>query len=316
MSGVRVSGVRAIQFALLMAATLLTGCSAFQANPFEIQPTFRDLAYGDHPRQKLDLYLPRDGGQPRPVIVWIHGGRWSGGEKYPAYPAEILTEAGFAVASIGYRLSGEAAFPAQINDCKGAIRWLRAHAGEYALDADRIGVWGRSAGGHLAALVGTSGDVAELEGDVGGNLDCSSRVQAAADYYGPTNAFTFAAHVDDCGSGEPPLLGRCLGDIVAHADDPEWAQWVELARLASPVYSVTPDDPPFFIAHGTADTRCPPSQSQELYDRLTAAGVQVTLNLVAAAEHGQLPAAEDLKVVDFFRATLGVAADEQKQYQL
>jgi acetyl esterase/lipase len=215
-----------------------------------------------------------------------------------------LTEAGFAVASINYRLSADAAFPAQVHDCKGAIRWLRANAADYALDSDHFGVWGRSAGGHLAALVGTSGGVAELEGDVGGNLERSSRVQAAADYCGPTNAFTFAQFVHDCGRPEPPFLGRCLGEIVAHADDPEWAYWANLARLASPVFSVTPDDPPFFIAHGVADTRVPASQSQELNDRLIAAGVPPTFDLVPDANHGRIPPAEDDKVAEFFRANL------------
>lgn len=300
----------------LAAGLLLGGCSALPLNPFEIQPTFSDLAYGEHQRQKLDLYLPEGAGGARPVVVWIHGGRWNGGDKYRAYPAQMLTDAGFAVASIDYRFSSDAPFPAQINDCKGAIRWLRAHASEYGLDADRIGVWGRSAGGHLAALVGTSGDVAELEGDVGGNLDRSSRVQAAVDYSGPTDAFTFAEYADDCASGEPPLLGRCLGEIVAHVDDPDWAQWVTAARLASPVYSVTSDDPPFLIAHGTADTRVPPSQSQELYDRLVAAGVQATLDLAPGAEHGQLPAAEDAKAVDFFWAILGEDTGDQRHFEL
>jgi acetyl esterase/lipase len=299
----KLPGLYAVRLTSLAAVLLLGGCSGL--NPFEIQPTFGDLAYGDHARQKLDLYLPESAGQARPLVVWIHGGRWNGGEKYRAYPAQILTDAGFAVASIDYRFSSDAPFPAQIYDCKGAIRWLRAHASDYGLDPDRIGVWGRSAGGHLAALVGTTGDLPDLEGDVGGNLDCSSRVQAAADYYGPTDAFTFAEYADDCGSGEPPLLGRCLGEIMAHVNDPAWSHWVNVARLASPVYSVTPDDPPFFIGHGTADTRCPPSQSQELYDRLIAAGVQATLDLVPNAEHGQLPVTEDARVVDFFRATLG-----------
>ncbi len=282
----------------------LSGCGPFES-PLALQPDFRDVAYGDLPRQKLDLYLPPPAGRPHPLIVWTHGGRWSGGDKFPAYPARLLTSSGFAVASVGYRLSGEAPFPAQIEDIKGAIRWLRAHAAEYDLDPDRFGVWGRSAGGQLAALIGTSGDLPELEGDVGGNLEFSSRVQAAVDYFGPTDAFTFAAYIDDCALPDPPLLGRCMGEIAAHVDDPEWSYWVNLARLASPVFSVTPDDPPFLIVHGTADTRVPPSQSQELYDRLIAAGVPAQLELVPGAEHGRLPAAVDEQVVRFFTSTLG-----------
>jgi len=131
----------------------------------------RDLEYvaGGHARQKLDLYLPARSDRPLPVLVWVHGGAWLGGSKENC-PAVPLVARGYAVASINYRLSQHATFPAQIEDCKAAIRWLRAHAGKYHLDAGHIGAWGASAGGHLVALLGTSGGVKELEGQ-GGNLD-------------------------------------------------------------------------------------------------------------------------------------------------
>ena len=148
----------------------------------------RDVEYArvDGKPLLLDLYLPAKAAQPMPVIVWIHGGAWRAGskERCPAIP---MAAQGYAVASINYRLTNVATFPAQIYDCKAAIRWMRAHAKEYGFDPDRIGVWGGSAGGHLVSLLGTSGGVKELEGDVGGNLNFSSRVQAVAVFCGPNS---------------------------------------------------------------------------------------------------------------------------------
>jgi acetyl esterase/lipase len=136
---------------------------------------------------KLDLYIPpHKQGERLPLVVWVHGGAWISGDKAnPRAPRELGDR--YIVASIDYRLSKEATFPAQIYDCKAAIRWLRANADQYDIDPDRIGAWGGSAGGHLVALLGTSGGVEELEGDVGDYLDRSSVVQAVCDFYGPTD---------------------------------------------------------------------------------------------------------------------------------
>jgi len=137
-----------------------------------------------HETQEMDIFNPMtvtlpgqkdEPAPPRPLLIWIHGGGWIGGSKDHC-PAVSMCRDGFVVASINYRLSSEATFPAQIEDCKAAVRWLRAHAKAYNIDVNRVGVWGASAGGHLAALVGTSGDVKEL--DKGDNLEQSSRVQA------------------------------------------------------------------------------------------------------------------------------------------
>ncbi|MCP4589541.1 MAG: alpha/beta hydrolase, partial [bacterium] len=147
----------------------------------------RDLAYvsDGHERQKLDLYLPSERAErPAPVIIWVHGGAWRAGSK-DRCPAKRFVRLGYVVTSINYRLSQHAIFPAQIQDCKAAVRWLRAHAKQYNLDPRRFGVWGSSAGGHLVALLGTAGDVKEF--DVGAHLDFSSRVQAVCDYFGPTD---------------------------------------------------------------------------------------------------------------------------------
>lgn len=238
---------------------------------------FRDLAYvtNGHPRQKLDLYLPASGTN-LPLIVWIHGGAWLGGSKDQC-PALFLLNDGFAVASINYRLSQHAIFPGQLEDCKAAIRWLRAHAREYGIDPDRIGVWGASAGGHLAALLGTTGDVAEF--DRGENLHVSSRVQAVCDWFGPTDLTQmskFPSEIDHEAPDAPEarLLG---GPVQQHKDR---------ARRANPITYVSNDDPPFLIMHGEKDRLVPLNQSELLADALKNAGVTVTFHVIKGAGHG------------------------------
>jgi acetyl esterase/lipase len=241
----------------------------------------RDLVYTSLPERKLalDLYLPAvQAGRPFPLVVWIHGGAWLMGDKAWCM-AVPLTQQGFAVASLDYRLSQEAIFPAQLEDCKAAIRWLRAHASEYHLDPGRFGVWGDSAGGHLAALVGVTGGRPDLEGNVGGYWDQSSGVQAVCDWYGPSD---FLHMHDDPGrsnhdahdSPESLLIG---GPIQEHPD------WV--AR-ANPITYITPDAPPFLIMHGDQDDTVPLNQSILLAEALRQAGVPVTFEIVKGAGHG------------------------------
>src|SRR5436190_15600564 len=205
----------------------------------------RDLPYvtNGHPRQKLDLYLPA-AGESRPLVVWIHGGAWKGGDK-GQNPAMPLVQRGFAVASINYRLSQEAHFPAQLEDCKAAIRWLRAHAADYRINRDRFAAWGISAGGHLAALLGTTGD--EDAFDKGENAGTSSRVQCVVDWAGPTDfeelGKTYTAAERD--APDSPITQLLGGPIP---------QRLELARLASPIRHIRPGAPPFLIMHGERDT--------------------------------------------------------------
>ncbi len=163
----------------------------------------RNLEYvkGGHERQRLDLYVPEKADGPLPVIVWVHGGAWLTGSKEGGGPALPFVGKGYAVASINYRLSQHAKFPAQIEDCKAAIRWLRANAKTYNLDPGRFGVWGASAGGHLVALLGTSGDVKDLEGNAGTD-DQSSRVQAVVDWFGPTDVTQMGGSHDQPDSPE------------------------------------------------------------------------------------------------------------------
>lgn len=261
----------------------------------------KDISYVEngHERHKLDLYIPADASGKLPLVVWIHGGGWRNGSK-DGCPATVLLEDGFVVASINYRLSGHAPFPAQIEDCKAAIRWLRAHADQHHIDPDRIGVWGSSAGGHLVALLGTSGDVAALEGSLG-LTGVSSRVQAVCDYFGPTDLLSMQRQSqgrspidhDAPNSPESLLLG---GTLQEHP---------EAARRASPLTYISADDPPFLIVHGDQDFLVPLPQSQMLEKQLQDAGVEAELIVVPGAGHGQF---RDPKIVeqvrDFFQKTL------------
>lgn len=261
----------------------------------------RDLAYvdGGHERQKLDLYLPDNPKEPLPVLVWVHGGGWQAGSKdrCPLAQAGYLQRR-YAVASIGYRLSSHAPFPAQIQDCKAAIRWLRAHASEYHLDPKRIGVAGSSAGGHLVALLGTSGDVKDFE--VGPNLDQSSRVQAVCDYYGPTDftAFVTTPGYESHGTESSPEAKLLGGAVQANPDK---------AAKANPISYVSSDDPPFLIVHGDKDPIVPFGQSQLLFTALGKAGVSAHLHTIHGAGHGgpgfNSPEVESM-VSSFFDARL------------
>jgi acetyl esterase/lipase len=222
----------------------------------------RDIPYAgtDHERQRLDLYLPKEPhADTLPLLVFIHGGAWLGGDRRGgAGQVMRFVESGdYVGASIGYRLSGDATWPSQIHDCKAAVRWLRAHAEEYGIDSDRIGVMGTSAGGHLVALLGTSGDVAEVEGDLGEYDAVSSRVTCVVDYFGPADLLTmgdYPSQIDHNAANSPE--SRLLGGAVQEV--------AERAREASGVTYVTADDPPFLILHGTEDMIVPFHQSVEL----------------------------------------------------
>lgn len=237
----------------------------------------------------LDLYLPSHAAGPVPVILAVHGGAWRKGSKENPHALRMV-ERGYAVASITYRLSLEAIFPAQIHDCKAAVRWLRAHAGQYDLDPGRIGAWGGSAGGHLVALLGTSAGVEALEGTLG-HSDQSSEVQAVCDFYGPSdflrmNDLPGTMDHESADSPESQLIGAPI------REQPD-----RVAR-ANPITYIDGTEPPFLIIHGQQDKTVLINQSELLHAALQSAGVSSTFHPVPGAGHGfrGIPPAEKAKI--------------------
>jgi acetyl esterase/lipase len=261
--------------------------------------THRDLLYGSRTQdQSLDLYLPQTGAAC-PVIVWIHGGGWMSGSKALQAGAvqNVLRQVprGFALASIDYRLSDVATFPAQLHDVKGAIRWLRANAQTYRLDPSRIVLWGTSAGGHLAALAGTTGTEGSLEGTVG--PPGSSQVQGVIDCYGPT-ALQLMDQQLRCGSrhdapdsAESKFLGCTNGLQSVECNTP--------ARLANPITWISNATPSFLVGHGTADCTVPIGQSELLVAALRDAGVPVGFHERDGGAH-RIESCPDEAVIDGF----------------
>ncbi len=269
-----------------------------------------DYAGNENPRQKLDLYLPETpASSPLPVVCWIHGGGWKGGSKGNGSKVSRLAATGnFAGISIGYRLSDEAQWPAQIHDCKAAIRWIRAHAEEYGLDPDRIAVWGSSAGGHLVAMLGVSHEVEGLEGEVGPHTDQSSEVRAVVNFYGPSELLTMNDHestIDHNAANSPESL--LIGGAIQRNPDK--------ARNASPITHVSADDEPSLIVHGTKDGLVPYPQSVSLERALEAKGVATTLITVEEGGHGRGFGANVQALVEEFLAQqlLGKAGTVEDQ---
>ena len=270
-----------VMFALprLRVIAAFLGLTLGAALPLAAQRTLTDLPYvtGGVEHQRLDLYLPANapGGPAHPLVVSVHGGGWEGGSKHDC-PARGLVGRGYVVASVEYRFSQQAIFPAQIEDVKAAVRWLRAHAAEYGIDPQRVGAVGESAGGHLVALLGTTGH--DRRFDVGENLDQPSAVQCVVDRYGPADFLHWGDAVDPTLDTPTNSVAHLLGGTVAmHAD---------AAKLASPVTFVDKGSAPFFILHGDKDPRVPVQQSRELDAALRKAGVESTLVVLPGAVHG------------------------------
>jgi putative heme-binding domain-containing protein len=242
----------------------------------------RDLGYvpGGHERHRLDLYLPEKPDGLLPVIVWVHGGAWRGGDKNNP-PALPFVARGYAVASINYRLSQHAQFPAQIEDCKAAIRWLRANSKTYNLDPDHIGVWGASAGGHLVALLGTTAGVKELEGKTAAS-EPPSRVQCVVDWFGPTDF----ARIGEQSGKDSQLDHNAPNSPEARLIGGPVLENKEKAAKASPATYVSKKSAPFLIMHGDKDRVVPYAQSEEFAAALKKAGVDVKLKRIAGAGHG------------------------------
>jgi len=282
---------------LILATSLLTSCSAPRsAKLYEAQGNIvhRDLVYAtaDGKKLLLDVYLPPEAkgtlvAKPRtyPVILWIYGGGWRWGSK-DNVPVVTLTTAGFALVSFNYRLDGHAKYPAQIDDCRAALRWIRQNGSKYHLDPDRVGVLGASAGGHLAAMLGTTG----------GDAPDFPKAKAVCALYPPTDLITVVKEDqrDDWLGLVPLLLG---GPVNQKAD---------LARQGSPIRYVSQGDAPFFLIHGEQDTLVPKEQSQSMHRALLKAGVPSKLKLFPEEKHGFYPdKALTQEIVDYFWTYLG-----------
>ncbi|NET24145.1 alpha/beta hydrolase [Okeania sp. SIO1I7] len=271
-----------LKFLLLLLTLLITSC---QQKPMEVK-VIQNLVYGNYNYQNqekallLDLYLPETKPEkPLPLLIYIHGGGWLQGTKEYC-PGKIVVQRNYAMACISYRFSNEALFPAQIHDVKKAVRWLRKNADKYDINPNNFGAWGPSAGGHLSALLGTSGQVKELEGT--NNPEISSAVQAVCSWY-PLTDFTKV----------PPAFDEPITPAVEEKyQDKEWygytlvtnkllggpvSQKLELAALANPINYIDAQDPPFLIMHGEKDNVVPMSQSVLLADALSEKGVKVQL---------------------------------------
>ena len=245
---------------------------------------------------KLDLYLPASGA-PAGLIVWVHGGAWRAGSRSDV-DLKPMVDRGWAIASVDYRLSPIARFPAQIYDIKAAIRFLRAHAKDYGYPAERFVISGSSAGGHLAALVGVSNGETELEGSEGEFTKESSSVQAIVDLYGASNLTTILAQSTPHGiEVRKPALDLLLGG------QPDVQR--DLARLASPVFHVDASDPPLLLLHGDQDPQMPINQSHELQGAYEKAGLKVEFKVLHGSGHGGQAFTDDtrLAAIDAFLRT-------------
>jgi acetyl esterase/lipase len=252
--------------------------------------THANLAYADTSEsQVLDLWLPENATDATPLVIYIHGGAFKGGDKaMVGGKVQPLLDAGYAVASLNYRLSGEALFPAGAQDVKAAVRSLRANADTYNIDPDNFAAWGESAGGNLVSLIGTTGDQATVLDDADlGNADVSSAVQAVIDWYGPTDFLQMDTQASEGGGCTSP-------ETHNPASSPESA-WMGAAiqtvpdtvEQANPItYIATAENlPAFSIAHGDADCNVPYQQSQILADALAAAGAAPDLTILPGASH-------------------------------
>ncbi len=244
----------------------------------------RDVVYETVGARKLplDLYRPVSD-KPTPLVIWIHGGGWRGGSKSGFGPAGGLLARGYAVASVEYRLSGEAIFPAAIADCKAAVSFLRLNAKRYNLDPDNFGVWGSSAGGHLVALLGTTNDVKDFDTHPV-TKKASSAVQAVCDWFGPTDFLQMDAHAvpgsrhvhDRADSAESRFVG---GPIQKEP-------FRSVVVRANPITYVSAGDPPILLVHGDNDVVVSHHQSELLHDALKKVKVNSTLRIVKRAGHG------------------------------
>jgi acetyl esterase/lipase len=281
-----------------LAVVILVCATTFSVSAQQyIPPSAQNLVYGTSGGRDLllDLYIPESAATTQkalPVIIWLHGGTWFSGNKtgFGSNYAASMIKQGFVVACVNYVSSDR--FPAQLHNCKAVVRWIRANGSQYSIDTSKIGVWGEGAGGHLAALLGTSKGLLtassgtttiDIEGSIGKHREYGSDVHAVVDLYGPTDFLKMDDNVvESCAtpvvhnlptSPEALLLGAAIGTVP------------DKVKLANPVFYVSADDPPFLIQHGMADCNVPPNQSELLDEALNKVGVSCTLDLLDGYRH-------------------------------
>ncbi|HNR07627.1 MAG TPA: alpha/beta hydrolase [Saprospiraceae bacterium] len=279
---------------ILSALVMITGPAV------PAQKITRDIPYALTPEKelKLDLYLP-DGISNPYLVIWVHGGAWHSGSK--ENPPQDLVKLGYALASISYRRTSEAKFPAMIHDIKAAVRFLRSHADQYGYRGDKITLLGSSAGGHLVALAGLTNKHEGLEGKIGNDLATSSEIQAVIDFFGPADLTTILSQSTPHGLNvRTPALALMFGKPLEQA--------TEELKMASPVYHVDAGDPPLFICHGDLDPQVPINQSIQLYGKYRELDLPVQLEFVHGGGHGGKPFSDPAliqKVDQFLKKHLG-----------
>jgi len=289
---------------IILTLTVLTACSQ------NLTPTYSDVDYvgNGNSKQMLDLYIPAGVTTPTPLIIHIHGGAFMMGSKGVAEQPSFVTfyNNGYICADLNYRLSGDTLWPAQIHDCKAAVRFLKVHAAEYHIDTCRIGVIGESAGGNLVSMLGTTGGVAELEGLHLGSIHATSRVQAVVDLFGPINFLTmdaealalgFVINTNSATSPESKLMGAPVQTIP------------ELVTKANPTTYISADDAAFFISAGDIDQNIPYTQGQNLCTAMVPVigSSRASFELMAGQGHGGSfwhNSTQDAKYLAFFNTYL------------
>ncbi|QDU27446.1 Carboxylesterase NlhH [Anatilimnocola aggregata] len=271
---------------LVFALALLTSSATFAqrlspAAAREKVDVQTDVEYGKAGDRslKLDVIKPKEASEkPRPCVVWIHGGGWQNGNKSSGHfrLTNLVASGDYVGVTVGYRLTDETAWPGQIHDCKAAVRWIRANAKTLGVDPDKIGVMGSSAGGHLVSMLGTSGDVKELEGK-NGSPDNSSRVSCVVDFCGPSDFLAINKDNPKLNDPSGPVY-KLLGGPITTKED--------VAKEASPVTHVSADDPPFLILHGTDDRTVDIRQAEILHSAQQKAGTKSTFVKITGGGHG------------------------------
>lgn len=264
-------------------------------------PAYQDIIYASPQGMDLglDIYLPENVSSP-PLVIQVHGGAWRFGTKEGGVPLDYVNN-GYAVASLDFRQSTDAPFPAMVHDIKAAIRFLRANARQYGFDATRIAITGQSSGAHLALEVGVSNGHPELEGTLGNHLDTSSDVQAILSYFAASDLTTILSQSTPFGLGvREPALELLLGALPEENES--------LAKLASPFYLVDANDPPLLLLHGDRDPQMPINQTLQMFGAYKEKGLDVTFDPVHGAVHGG-PGFYDEEhlatALDFLNRTIG-----------